>query len=88
MVEAGQGWSRRLREGEETTPRLSGICCHHSRPPPLALMQDIVSDIFAPKQGLPVCCGFILGALGGPCSGHLVVSQGALVEESAVGQMN
>ena len=44
LVEAGQGWCRCQREGEETTPRLISRCHHqHSRPPPLALIKvDII----------------------------------------------
>ena len=30
----------------------------------------------------------IMGAIGGPCSGHLSISQVALMEASAVGQLN
>ena len=30
----------------------------------------------------------IIGAIGGPCSGHLAVSQVILVEELVVGQLN
>ena len=43
LVEADQGWSRSRREGEGTTPRLISSC-HHSRPPPLALIKvDIIA---------------------------------------------
>ena len=33
-------------------------------------------------------CTSVMGAIGGPCSGHLSLSQVAFVEGSAVGQMN
>ena len=33
-------------------------------------------------------CNSIMGAIGGPCSGHLSLSQVALMEASAVGQLN
>ena len=33
-------------------------------------------------------CTCVMGAIGGPCSGHLSLSQVALMEGSAVGQMN
>ena len=33
-------------------------------------------------------CTSVMGAIGGPCSGHLSISQVALMEGSAVGQMN
>ena len=36
----------------------------------------------------PVSCGSIMGAMGGPGSGHLLVSQVPLTEGSAVGQLN
>ena len=36
----------------------------------------------------PVICDSIMGAIGGPCSGHLSLSHVALMEASAVGQLN
>ena len=35
-----------------------------------------------------ISCDSIMGAIGGPCSGHLSLSQVALMEASAVGQLN
>ena len=35
-----------------------------------------------------ISCDSIMGAIGGPCSGHLSISQVALMEASAVGQLN
>ena len=36
----------------------------------------------------PVICDSIMGAIDGPCSGHLSLSHIALMEASAVGQLN
>ena len=41
-----------------------------------------------PKHDQPVFCGSITEAIGGPCSGHLVLSHVALIEASAIGQVN
>ena len=39
-------------------------------------------------NGKPVGCGSIFGAIGGPCNGHLSLSQVRLVEPLVVEQMN
>ena len=40
---------------------------------------------FVTKEGQPVGCGCIIGAIGGPCSGHLALSQAT---SAIVGQLN
>ena len=56
MVEANQGWSRRRREG--TSPHLISSC-HHSRPPPLALIKvDII--IIANTHNVSKLFAFVL----------------------------
>ena len=40
------------------------------------------------KNYLPIGRDPIMGAIGGPCNGHLVLSQVRLIEASAVGQLN
>ena len=50
----------------------------------LLIHKTILNYFFAE----PVICDPIMGAIGGPCSGHLSVSHVALMEASAVGQLN
>ena len=50
---------------------------------------DLKGGSLKPKHDQPVNSWYsIMGAIGGPCNGHLVVSQTRLVESSAVGQLN
>ena len=50
-----------------------------------ASMSSISNYFFAEPVN---SCNSIMGANGGPCSGHLSVSHVALMEASAVGQLN
>ena len=52
-------------------------------------LADLTRGFLKPKHDQPVnSCDSIMGAIGGPCNGHLVLSQVRLVEASAIGQLN
>ena len=56
--------------------------------PDLYECTDLKVSFLKPKHDQPIGRGPIIGATGGPCNGHLALSQVRLVEASAVGQLN
>ena len=68
-----EGWIFKLNQYQFCSNIIIHIC-----------LLDLTSVFVEPV----INCDSIMGAIGGPCSGHLSLSHVALMEASAVGQLN